>query len=36
MPVLAFNRKDTPWRIDWQQAPKSTHKAADNPADLAQ
>jgi len=22
MPLLAFNRKDTGWRIDWQQAPK--------------
>lgn len=30
MPLLAFNRKDTGWRIDWQLAPK----AADNPADL--
>jgi len=22
MPLLAFNRKDTGWRIDWQQVPK--------------
>ena len=21
MPRLAFNRKDTGWRIDWQEAP---------------
>jgi hypothetical protein len=22
MPRLAFNRKDTGWRIDWQETPK--------------
>ena len=37
MPLLAFNRKDTGWRIDWQHDARVTikddRKAADPSAD---
>jgi len=29
MPLLAFNRKDTGWRIDWQNSPLSGPWAVD-------
>jgi hypothetical protein len=28
MPRLAFNRKDTGWRIDWQKGPMATDLAS--------
>jgi len=35
MPLLAFNRKDTGWRIDWQIRPLGRRFSHPNPVTLS-